>query len=172
MDVGAVGAFCVERLDHAGADDRHRRRHRGQVAVGLLLPHLADSNPSARHQRPLGDGATGRGDDPWEVLKGADLESHAQLVAEGHGIGAVAQDGAPVVGDAHEGAAIALLRQPLEIGEVLRVRRPNPIKKHGECARFACSTVDLLGSPVAGDDGQEVVHDPRRGIEQERIQRS
>ena len=129
VDVGAVGALGVERLDDAGADDLHGRRHRRQVAVGLLLLHLADADPASRHQRAIGDRAARRGDDPREVLERADLEGHGHVVAEGHRVGPVAEDAAPVVGDAHEGAAVALLGEPLEVGEVVRLGRPDPLQQ-------------------------------------------
>ena len=170
VDVRAVRALGVERLDDARADDLHRRRHRRQVAVRLLLLHLADPDPASRHERPIGDRAPGRGDDPGEVLEGADLEGHGHVVAEGHRVGPVAQHAAPVVGDAHEGVPVALLRQPLEIGEVVRPGLPHPVQQRGQRARLPGLAVDLLRGAVAGHDGQQVVDDPGIRIEQERVE--
>jgi hypothetical protein len=170
MDVGSVRALGVERLDHAGADDRHGRGHRGQVAVRLLLLHLANADPAAGHQRPIGGRPASRGDHPREVVERADLEGHGHVVAEDHRLGPVSEDAPPEVRHADEGAAIALLGEPLEIGEVPRVAGSHPVQQRGQLARGPGLAVDLIRGAVTRDDGQQVVDDPGVGVQQERVE--
>ncbi len=48
--VGAVGAFCVERLHEGGADDVQRGDDGGQVAVRFGFLHLPDGDKSPGHK--------------------------------------------------------------------------------------------------------------------------
>ncbi len=64
-------------------------------------------------------------------------------------------------------AAVPLLGQPLQVGQVVRVRRPDPIEEGRQRAGGPGLPVDLLGRPVAGDDREEVVDDPGLRVEQE-----
>ena len=170
MDVGAVGALGVERLHDAGADDLHRGGHRRQVAVGLLLLHLAHPDPAPRHQRLVRHRPAGRGDHPREVLERADLEGHGHVVTEGHRVGTVAQHAPAEVGHAHEDAALALLLEPLQVAEVVRPGLPDAVQQRGQRARLLRLAIDLVRRAVAGHDGQQVVDDPRIRVQQERVE--
>ena len=170
VDVGAVGALGVEGLDHAGADDLHRRVDGREVAVGLLLGHLADADPAAGHQRALVDRPAGGGRHPREVLEGADLEGHRDVVPEAHPVGARTQDAAPVVRHGYERALVAPRLEPFEVGEVLRVCRAHPVEQRGQRARLARPAVDLVGRPVAGHHLEQVVDDPGARVQEQGVE--
>jgi len=89
-----------------------------------------------------------------EVVQRADFQRHGHVVRELERVGAGAQDpAADKSGHAHECPAVALLGQPLEVGQVLRVRSPGTrsrrVRQGARCPGFP---VDLLGCAVAGDD--------------------
>ena len=56
----------------------------------------------------------------------------------------LAEHAAPVVGDADEGAPVALLGEPLEVGEVLGAGRRDSLEQGGQLAGGPCPAVDLL----------------------------
>ena len=95
VEVGAVGALGVERLDVAGADDLHRRGDGEDVLAGArLLGHVAHADVAARHELTLADGLPGLGDEPGEVLQGADLQGDGVLLVDVLPVGRVAEDAA------------------------------------------------------------------------------
>ncbi len=69
VDIRAIGAFGIQRLDVAGADDLHGCRDGRQIAIQLLLFHFPNLDKPPGHQAPVGDGAFGSFDQPGEVLQ-------------------------------------------------------------------------------------------------------
>ena len=75
VDVAAVDAARVQRLDVRGAEDLHGGGDGEDVAAGrALLGHVAHADVAAGHELAAVDGALRLGDQPGEVLQGADLE--------------------------------------------------------------------------------------------------
>jgi hypothetical protein len=154
----------------AGADDVHGRRDRRQVAVGLLFLHPADLDPAGRHERALRDRLPRGRDDPREILERAHLQRHRHVVSEGHGVHPCAENAAAIVGHDDEGVAVALLGEPVQVGQVFRMGGPHAFQQGRHLAGRPGLAVDLLRGPVAGDDGQHVVDDPRARVEEERVE--
>ncbi len=84
VDIRAIRAFGIERLDIAGADDLHGSRDGRQIAIQLLLFHFADFDPATGHQAPLGDCTFGSIDHPREVLQGTDFQCDRIIIGEFH----------------------------------------------------------------------------------------
>ncbi len=94
----------------------------------------------------------------------------ARSSRNGHPVGPVAEDAAPEVGDRDERTGVALLGEPLEVGEVLGMGLAHALEESGQRTGRARLRVDLLRGPVAGDDLEEVVDDPGPRIEQQRVE--
>ncbi len=166
MDVRAVGAARVQGFDDAGADDQHPGGKGRQVAVGLLLFHLAHADEPAGHERLVGDGLAGTGDQPREVLRRAHFQRHRRRFVEALPAGAVAEHLAAIVGDRNEGAAVAFLLQPGQIGGEFGGLSSHAVDQRlvrTSGGRFA---IDLLRGAVFRHDRQELFDDLSVGAEQ------
>ncbi len=170
VDVGTVGALGVQRLDVAGADDVHRGGEGRQVAVGLLLLHLAHADEASRHQRPLGDSARSRLDHPREVLARAHFQRDGEIVGKSHRVGLRAEHLAPVIGDADEGVLVALRLQPFEIGQEFGPHGFNALKQHREFACLARLAVDFIRRAIPRNHREKIVDHAHIGVEKNRIE--
>ena len=170
VDIGAVGAFGVQRLHVARADDVHRGGEGRQVAVGLLFLHLAHADEAPRHQRPLGNSARGGLDHPREILARTHFQRDGEIVGERHCIRLHAEDFAPVIGDADESMFVALRMQPFEIGQIFGPDGFDTLEQDRELARLRRFAVDLLRRPVFSDHREKIVDDAHIGVEENRVE--
>ena len=122
MDIRAIGALGLQRLDVGRADDLHGRSERQHVpAVGLRLAHLAHANDAAGHQLPVGDGLLCLRHQPGEVLRGADFQRDGEVILKSHRVGPGAEHAPAILGLGDERAGIALGDQPFNVVQVLAI---------------------------------------------------
>ena len=166
VDVGAVDALGVQRLDAGRAQYLDRGADCGEVAaVGLLLFHLAHADEAARENLPLFHRLPDFGEQPREVLERADLERRGLgKVVVPHG--ALGVDAGAVVGEGDELPLVAERGQPFEVLHEGGVHPLQLLDERLRLSRLAGPFVDVAYRAVLGDDPPEVGQDGVFGVRQ------
>jgi len=156
VDVGAVDALGVQRLDAGRAQYLDRGADCGKVAaVGFLLFHLAHADEASGENLPLFHSLPDFGEQPREVLERADLERRGLgEVVVPHG--ALGVDAGAVVGEGDELPLVAERGQPFEVLHEGGVHPFQFLDERRHFSGFAGPFVDVAYRAVFGDDPPEV----------------
>ena len=169
VQIRAVRALGIQGFDIAGADDLHGSSDRRQVAILLLLFHLAHTDITTRHELALLNGAFSNHTQPGEILKRTDLQGDGEIVCKADLIRFLPQHRAAVIFDADECAALGLRLKPFQIRQVFRFDSPDALQQSGHLARRIGFAIDLFRRAVPGDHLHEIIDHTFIRVEQERV---
>ena len=166
VHVGAVGALGVQGLHVAGANDLHGGDEGRQVAVLLLLLHLAHADEPAGNQRLLGDGPLDRRHQPGEILRRAHFQRHRAVVLKGHAVGLRPQHLAPVIGHGDKNTVVPLLRQPVQVVQKFGAHLGHFFAQNRQLPGGGGPGVDLFRCAIPGHHRQKIINHAHVGVQQ------